>query len=86
MYDARPNAICYVCEEGVVKRFVSTLTYLSSNDSKIAIALPVQMTVEYSAHNHQLINEPSHEIMVLFILRKLILQMRMRSQAVGLDV
>ena len=86
MYDARPNAICYVGEEGVVKRFVSTLTYLSSNDSKIAIALPVQMTVEYSAHHHQLINEPSHEIMVLFILRKLILQMRMRSQAVGLDV
>ena len=31
-------------------------------------------------------NEPSHEIMVLFILRKLILQMRMRSHPMGLDV
>ena len=31
-------------------------------------------------------NEPSHEIMVLFVLRKLILQTRMRSHPVGLDV
>ena len=31
-------------------------------------------------------NEPSHEIMVLFVLRKLILQNRMRSHPVGLDV
>ena len=31
-------------------------------------------------------NEPSHEIMALFVLRKLILQVRMRSHLVGLDV
>ena len=31
-------------------------------------------------------NEPSHEIMVLFVLRKLIFQTRMRSHPVGLDV
>ena len=30
--------------------------------------------------------EPAHEIMVLFVLRKLILQMHMRSHPVGLDV
>ena len=30
--------------------------------------------------------EPSHEIMVLFVLLKLILQTRMRSHPVGLDV
>ena len=30
--------------------------------------------------------EPSHEIMALFVLRKLILQMHMRSHPVGLDV
>ena len=30
--------------------------------------------------------EPSHEIMALFVLRKLILQTRMRSHPVGLDV
>ena len=30
--------------------------------------------------------EPSHEIIVLFVLRKLILQTRMRSDSVGLDV
>ena len=30
--------------------------------------------------------EPAHEIMVLFVLRKLILQTRIRSHAVGLDV
>ena len=31
-------------------------------------------------------NEPAHEIMVLFVLRKLIIQTRMRSHPVGLDV
>ena len=30
--------------------------------------------------------EPAHEIMVLFVLRKLILQTRMHSYPVGLDV
>ena len=30
--------------------------------------------------------EPSHEIMVFFVLRKLILQTRMRSHPMGLDV
>ena len=30
--------------------------------------------------------EPEHEIMALFVLRKLILQTRMRSHPVGLDV
>ena len=30
--------------------------------------------------------KPSHEIMALFVLRKLILQTRMRSHPVGLDV
>ena len=30
--------------------------------------------------------EPAHEIMALFVLRKLILQTRMRSHQVGLDV
>ena len=30
--------------------------------------------------------EPAHEIMDLFVLRKLILQMRMHSHPVGLDV
>ena len=32
------------------------------------------------------IYEPSHENMALFVLRKLILQTRMRSHSVGLDV
>ena len=31
-------------------------------------------------------NEPCHEIMVLFVLRKLILQTGMRSHHMGLDV
>ena len=30
--------------------------------------------------------EPAHEIMVLLVLRKLILQMRMPGHSVGLDV
>ena len=32
------------------------------------------------------VNDPAHEIMVLFILRKLILQTRTRGHPVGLDV
>ena len=35
------------------------------------------------AHNQ---NEPSQEVMVLFVLRKLILQTRMRRHPVGLGV
>ena len=31
-------------------------------------------------------NEPSHEIMVLFVLHKLILQMHMHNHPVGLDL
>ena len=31
-------------------------------------------------------NEPAHEIMAFFVLRKLILQTRMRNYPVGLDV
>ena len=33
-----------------------------------------------------MINEPAHEIMVLFVLRKIILQMHMCNHPVGLDV
>ena len=37
-------------------------------------------------HNQRLTVEPCHETMVLFVLRKLILQTRMRSHPLGLDV
>ena len=37
-------------------------------------------------HNMEKLFEPCHEIMALFILRKLILQTRMRNHPVGLDV
>ena len=36
--------------------------------------------------NHETTYEPCHEIMALFVLRKFILQTRMRSHPVGLDV
>ena len=39
-----------------------------------------------SMYNLQILFEPAHEIMALFVLHKLILQMRMRSHPVGLDV
>ena len=39
-----------------------------------------------SGHNDPKTFEPCHEIMALFVLRKLILQMCMRSHPVGLDV
>ena len=37
-------------------------------------------------YSFYLLNEPAHEILALFVLRKLILQSRMRSHPVGLDV
>ena len=48
-------------------------------------------SVAIKDHNHPQasrgrVNEPSHEVMVLSVLRKLILQTRMRSHPVGLDV
>ena len=49
MYGARPNAICYVCGEGVVERFIYTLLILVRAIENcylyVALALPVQMTV-----------------------------------------
>ena len=36
--------------------------------------------------SHIIAGEPTHEIMALFVLRKLILQTRMRSHPVGLNV
>ena len=39
-----------------------------------------------STLSDETINEPAHEIMALFVLHKLILQKRMRSHPVGLDV
>ena len=46
------------------------------------VLLAIQLVVVI----HYLTYEPSHEIMVLFVLRKLIVQTRMRSHPVGLDV
>ena len=42
-----------------------------------ATAMPMYRSISF---------EPSHEIMVLFVLRKLILQTRMRSHPIELDV
>ena len=42
--------------------------------------------VSFSILIYQIEYEPAHEIMVLFVLRKFILEIRMRSHPVGLDV
>ena len=45
-----------------------------------------EILVSYLALNYDNSTEPTHEIMALFVLRKLILQTRMRSHPVELDV
>ena len=47
--------------------------------------VPDHMCIRPYAYDPDL-NESVHEIMVLFVLRKFILQTRMRSYPVGLDV
>ena len=50
--------------------------------------VPVQVAAELSVGSHlcsKIQYEQAHEIMALFVLRKLILHMRMRSHSVGLD-
>ena len=46
--------------------------------------MPVAVKVKLTCSRNYPLHE--HEIIVLFVLRKLILQMRMRSHPVGLDV
>ena len=56
------------------------------NKKKIPTALYTQNELKIGIICKKLKIEPSHEIMVLFVLRKLIPQTRMRSHPVGLDV
>ena len=64
------NRISLNCDSGSVW-LLTLVPYLKENQKK---------------KNNISINEPCHEIMVLFVLRKIILQMHMRSNPVGLDV
>ena len=59
-----------------------TFTALKATDIFIA---KHQTKQEENQHAQKAI-EPSHEIMALFVLHKLILRTRMRSHLVGLDV
>ena len=62
--------------------------YFSNNHFCYILAPVVRWYIYKKGNDHflNLTNEPSHEIMELFVLRKLIVQTRMRSHPVGLDV
>ena len=47
------------------------------------VQVDLDLTADKNSHS---VFEPAHEIMAFFVLRKLILQTRMRSRPVGLDV
>ena len=49
---------------------------------------PIQIPEQgpFGAKQILITNEPTHEILALFVLRKFILQTHMRSHPVGLDV
>ena len=76
VYDARITA----CKRG--KRYL----YNSVTHRTESIIFRQAETCIIKTKRSQTLNEPCHEIMVLFILRKLIFQTRMRSHPVGLDV
>ena len=63
------------------KKFVTNKNLARKNNNNFWYLLDC-----FPAHVQQTSNEPSHEIMALFVLRKLILQTCMRSYPVGLDV
>ena len=68
------------------KCFSTYLFWLLRLDTELAAVNLVCTTWRGLLLPANTIFEPEHEIMVLFVLRKLILQMRMRSHLVGLDV
>ena len=62
---------------------------MASSHSSVSYSGTIHSTpcpVDHPTDSVCISNEPSHEIMALFVLRKLILQVRMRSHLVGLDV
>ena len=73
----------HICAKYCSCRSVSFLILLSFNPSTSCQHLA---KVCCSFDSSFLTTEPAHEIMVVFVLRKLILQTRMRSHSVGLDV
>ena len=86
---------CYVhCDSMLYRGPGCVLDMLPANNSDsdcypVSISqleLTSQLKVTYKLLNIIVIFEPAHEIMALLVLRKLILQMRMRSHPVGLDV
>ena len=56
VYGTPPNAICYVCGTLLIE-----LERLQNWYLYVTEAIPVQMTVEYSTHHHQLLNEPHRD-------------------------
>ena len=61
---------------------------LTEKLSKKAIGITKLFSTFIEGRYYDLVSkfEPTHEIMALFVLRKLILQTRMHSHSVGLDV
>ena len=53
-------------------------------DSKANRSIMLSLCIDFCLYS--VINEPCHEVMVYFILCKLIFQTRMHSDPVGLDV
>ena len=77
----------YVCGQGVVikrKWYPHILTFISNR--LLQMTMSKVKHYKWSRHSKILKNEPAHEIMALFVPSKLILQTRMRSHPVGLDV
>ena len=78
-----PTVSCYLCTVKHVQIFFRTEWPMLL---KLCIQHRVSICWNKYGLNHDWSNEPSHEIMTLFVLRKLILQTRMRGHTAGLDV
>ena len=79
-----------ICEEKQTLYIFILMAQFHNAPSKFADVTWERQALAFGIHNlaqnNSKRNEPAHEIMALFVIRKLILQTRMRSHPVGLDV
>ena len=82
-----PKKLVEVNVEHVTWLFQHDVVVMTITDTKNIGSYTVTSTRTWEIFNSlQVIYEPTHEILALFVLRKFILQIRMRSHPVGLDV
>ena len=83
----RTHNICFYGEISKIIPYISPNTLLVCSTAWLLVLYPVlDAVLPVCVPRGILTMAPCHEVMVLFVLRKLIPQTRMRNHPVGLDV